>query len=176
AGEGRGATFEVRLPLLEYAAARGETTPADTERQQAGAAKLAERQAALGGLRILIVEDEPDARLLLRKALERYGATVVACELAGEALTALEHSSFDCILSDIAMPGEDGYTFIERLRERDAARGDAMTPAIAFTAYAREEDRERALAAGFQLHLAKPTTPKELAEAVATVVGRTLNV
>ncbi|HEX8633854.1 MAG TPA: PAS domain S-box protein [Pyrinomonadaceae bacterium] len=173
AGEDRGATFEVRLPLLEYAK-RGESAPVETEPERA--TEPAERQTVLGGLRILIVEDEPDTRVLLGKALERYGATVQMCELAEEALAALERGSFDCILSDIAMPGEDGYTFIEKLRKRDAARGGATTPAIAFTAYAREEDRRRALDAGFQLHLAKPIAPKELAEAVAGVVGRTSNV
>ena len=175
AGEGQGATFAVRLPLLEYAK-RGETARSETGQRDGDAAELAARRATLGGLRILVVEDEPDTRVLLGKALERYGATVEACELADEALAALERRSFDCILSDIAMPGEDGYTFIEKLRERDAARGDGQTPAIALTAYAREEDRQRALAAGFQLHLAKPIAPKELAAAVANVVGRTSNV
>jgi len=171
AGEGRGATFEVRLPLLEYAK-RGELVPGAARQQHADAAELAERQTVLGGLRILVVEDEADTRMLLGKALERYGATVEACESADEALAWLERSSFDCILSDIAMPGEDGYTFIEKLRAGDAARGRNATPAIAFTAYAREEDKQRALDAGFQLHLAKPIAPKELAEAVAGVVGR----
>ncbi|HEY9404448.1 MAG TPA: PAS domain S-box protein [Pyrinomonadaceae bacterium] len=174
-GEGRGATFEVRLPLLEYAK-RGELVPGAAEQQQVGAAELAERQTVLGGLRILVVEDEADTRMLLGKSLERYGATVEACESADEALARLERSSFDCILSDIAMPGEDGYTFIEKLRAGDAAHGRNTTPAIAFTAYAREEDKQRALDAGFQLHLAKPIAPKELAEAVASVVGRTSKV
>ncbi|MDQ1613876.1 MAG: hypothetical protein QOG00_3807 [Pyrinomonadaceae bacterium] len=174
AGEGHGATFEVRLPLLEYAK-RGEALPGETEQTHVG--ELAERQTVLGGLRILIVEDEPDTRVLLGKALERFGATVQACELAEEALAALDAGSFDCILSDIAMPGEDGYTFIEKLRARGHSGGGQGTiPAIAFTAYAREEDKQRALAAGFQMHLAKPIAPKELAEAVATVVGRTSNV
>ncbi|HEX8129153.1 MAG TPA: PAS domain S-box protein [Pyrinomonadaceae bacterium] len=175
-GEGLGATFEVRLPLLEYAR-RDLAAPDETEQTHGNARELAERQALLGGLRILILEDDPDTRVLLGKALERFGASVEACALAEEALAALERTAFDCILSDIAMPGEDGYTFIEKLRERDAARGGAgTTPAIAFTAYAREEDRRRALAAGFQLHLAKPIAPKELAEAVAEVVGRTSKV
>ncbi|HEV2801616.1 MAG TPA: PAS domain S-box protein [Pyrinomonadaceae bacterium] len=175
-GEGRGATFEVRLPLLEYAR-RGETASGETAQREGSANEAAERQAMLGGLRILVVEDEPDTRVLLGKALERYGASVEACELAEEALDALERRTFDCILSDIAMPGEDGYTFIEKLRASDRAqRGGEQTPAIALTAYAREEDKQRALAAGFQLHLPKPVTPKELAEAVATVVGRTSKV
>jgi PAS domain S-box-containing protein len=182
AGAGRGATFEVRLPLLAYArrgeAVTGEVAPGEAEPPPPHAGELAERQTVLGGLRVLIVEDEPDTRLLLRKALERYGATVEACESVADALAALDARSFDCILSDIAMPGEDGYAFIKKLRARDAGRGGGRRsiPAIAFTAYAREEDKQRALAAGFQLHLAKPIAPKELAEAVATVVGRTSNV
>ncbi|HYP02110.1 MAG TPA: ATP-binding protein [Pyrinomonadaceae bacterium] len=169
AGAGKGATFKVMLPLLKYAK-RGETT-AQGETRLEDAGEQNERQAVLGGLRILIVEDEPDTRLLLKKSLERFGAIVEACESADEALTALEASAFDVILSDIAMPGEDGYTLIEKIREHDTA-----TPAIAFTAHARQEDKERALAAGFQLHLAKPIAPKELAEAVAGIVARTSNV
>ncbi|HJR06247.1 MAG TPA: ATP-binding protein [Pyrinomonadaceae bacterium] len=167
-GIGAGATFKVMLPLLEYTK---RTDASQGDMQLESASEHNERQTVLGGLRILIVEDEPDTRVLLRKALERFGAKVETCELAGEALAALETSAFDVILSDIAMPGEDGYMFIEKIRECHDA-----TPAIAFTAYAREEDKERALAAGFQLHLAKPIAPRELAEAVAVVVGRTSNV
>ena len=91
--------------------------------------------------------------------------------MAEEALDALAASAFDVVLSDIAMPGEDGYSLIEKIR----ARGNT-TPAIALTAYAREEDKQLALASGFQLHLAKPIAPKELAAAVAGVVRRTSNV
>ena len=166
AGEGHGATFEVRLPLLEHAN-QSESEPAGGD-----AGELPERRAVLGGLRILIVEDEPDTRLLLGKALERFGAAVETCESVEDALAALDRTPFDCILSDIGMPGADGYTFIEKLRARGAAHG-GTTPAVALTAYAHEEDRRRVIAAGFQLHLAKPIAPKELAEAVAAVVGRT---
>jgi PAS domain S-box-containing protein len=168
AGIGAGATFKVMLPLVEYAK-RADAAHGGAEIESAS--EHNERQAVLGGLRILIVEDEPDTRVLLRKALERFGAKVETCELAEEALAALDASEFDVILSDIAMPGEDGYALIEKIR----ARG-RRTPAIAFTAYAREEDKKRALAAGFQLHLAKPIAPRELAEAVANVVGRTSSV
>ncbi|HLL71188.1 MAG TPA: ATP-binding protein [Pyrinomonadaceae bacterium] len=168
-GIGAGATFKVMLPLIEYAK-RTDAAAAHVEGQVEGAGEDDERRTVLGDLRILIVEDEPDTRLLLKKSLERFGAKVEACELADEALAALEASSFDVILSDIAMPGADGYALMEKVRA-----GGRATPAIAFTAYAREEDKERALAAGFQLHLAKPIAPKELAEAVASVVGRTSN-
>ncbi|HEY0097411.1 MAG TPA: ATP-binding protein [Pyrinomonadaceae bacterium] len=164
-----GATFKVSLPLIEYAK-RGETATAGELRFE-GVGEPTGRQALLRGLHILIVEDEPDTRVLLKKALERYGAQVETRELAEEALDALAASAFDVVLSDIAMPGEDGYSFIEKIR----ARG-YTTPAIALTAYAREEDRQLALASGFQLHLAKPVAPKELAAAVADVVGRTSNV
>jgi CheY-like chemotaxis protein len=173
AGVGAGATFKVSLPLLEYVKRDDAATNIETKFEGATAdtREPAERQSVLGGLRILIVEDEPDTRVLLRKALERFGAQVEAREQVADALAALEESSFDVVLSDIAMPGEDGYSLIEKIRSRDHT-----LPAIALTAYAREEDKERALAAGFQLHLAKPIAPKELAEAVARVVGRTSNV
>ncbi|HEX8423843.1 MAG TPA: response regulator, partial [Pyrinomonadaceae bacterium] len=172
AGAGAGATFKVSLPLLEYAKRGDGTASGETTFEgAAGGRELPPQQSVLGGLRILIVEDEPDTRVLLRKVLERFGAQVEARELAEEALDALAESSFDVVLSDIAMPGEDGYSLIEKLR----ARGHTL-PAIAFTAYAREEDKQLALASGFQLHLAKPIAPKELAAAVANVVGRTTNV
>jgi CheY-like chemotaxis protein len=170
-GAGAGATFKVNLPLVEYAK-RGEATAVRaTEFDGANARELSGRQSVLGGLRILIVEDEPDTRVLLKKALERFGAQVETRELAEEALDALDESAFDVVLSDIAMPGEDGYSLIEKIR----ARGNNV-PAIAFTAYAREEDKQLALASGFQRHLAKPIAPNDLAAAVAEVVGRTSNV
>ena len=171
AGEGKGATFRVRLPLLAYAS-RGEAEQQTASAgDDTGEIKLSEQRTVLGGLRILVVDDDPDTRVLLGKVLERYGAKVRKCELAEDALAELERASFDVVLSDIAMPEEDGYMLIEKIRELDAGRGNA-TPAIALTAYAREEDKQRALAAGFQLHLAKPIAPKELAEAIAGVVGR----
>ena len=172
-GEGQGATFRVSLPLIERA--KRDDAPTSIEKQSdaatASTRELDARQAMLDGLRILIVEDEPDTRVLLRKALERFGAQVETREHAEGALAALAESSFDVLLSDIAMPGEDGYSLIEKIRARDHS-----LPAIALTAYAREEDKQQALAAGFQLHLAKPIAPKELAEAVAGVAGRTSKV
>ena len=171
AGAGAGATFKVSLPLVEYTR-RGDAANGETEFESAaGGRELSGQQALLGGLRILIVEDEPDTRALLKRALERFGAQVETRELAEEGLDALDESAFDVVLSDIAMPGEDGYSLIEKIR----ARGNPI-PAIAFTAYAREEDKRHALDSGFQLHLAKPLAPRELAAAVASVVGRTSNV
>jgi PAS domain S-box-containing protein len=172
-GLGAGATFKVSLPLVEYTKRGDAATNSETtfDGAAAGTRELSEQQAVLGGLRILIVEDEPDTRVLLKKALERFGAQVETRELVEEALHALDESAFDVVLSDIAMPGEDGYSLIEKIR----ARGNSI-PAIALTAYAREEDKQLALASGFQLHLAKPIAPKELAAAVASVAGRTSNV
>jgi CheY-like chemotaxis protein len=167
-GIGAGATFKVSLPLAEYTR-RGEAAAGETSLNNA--LELSEQRAMLGGLRILIVEDEPDTRVLLKKALERFGAQVETRELVEDALDVLVESAFDVVLSDIAMPGEDGYSLIEKIR----ARG-YTTPAIALTAYAREEDKQHALDSGFQLHRAKPIAPKELAAAVVRVVGRTPNV
>ena len=164
-GPGRGATFVARLPIgaLGRAAERS-----------AGAARTKSVAAAavdLGGLRIVVIDDEADARQLVQQLLADRGAEVHAAASAGEGLVLVAALRPDLVLSDIGMPELDGYDLIERLRELDAVRGGA-TPAIALTAFARDEDRERTLAAGYQLHLAKPVEPQELLAAVARLAGR----
>ena len=120
----------------------------------------------LHGVRVLVVDDDDDARQMISTVLSRSGAEVGASASASEALTELRHWKPDVLLSDIGMPHEDGYDLIRRVRALAAAQGGHV-PAAALTAYARDEDRERALAAGFQLHVAKPIGSIELISTVA---------
>ncbi|MBX6393478.1 MAG: response regulator, partial [Burkholderiales bacterium] len=166
-GEGQGATFTVHLPIPAVA-----STPAP-QRESADAAQpadaVSESEApSLAGLKVLIVDDEPDARMLLRRILAEYDAEVLVASNADEGLECLKRARPQLVVSDIGMPGKDGYRFISEVR---ALPPDASgrTPAIALTAFAREEDRRRALMAGFQLHIAKPVDPVALVLACARI-------
>lgn len=125
----------------------------------------------LEGLRVLVVDDEPDARELLRSLLGMYGIEVHVAASAAEALDGMEQFRPDVLVSDIGMPGEDGYGLIRRIREGEGRT--ASTPAVALTAYARREDRARALGAGFDMHMPKPVEPGELLIVLANL-GRRL--
>jgi CheY-like chemotaxis protein len=120
---------------------------------------------------VLLVEDEEDARAMLKSLLENCGASVDAVGSAAEAWEVLEGAGCDVMLSDIAMPDEDGYSLIGRVRGHAAARVKE-TPAVALTAYARDEDRERSLAAGFDAYLPKPVEPADLLAVLAGLVKR----
>ena len=157
-GRGQGATFTVRLPLAGGPEARRVTAPPALQGERPPAAPT------LRGVRVLVVDDDRDARESVAAVLEQAGATVRAVESAGDAVESLEHEPSDVLLSDIAMPGVDGYTLLGRARAR--LRGREI-PAAALTAYAASEDRSRALAAGFRAHLAKPVDPAELVAVVA---------
>jgi CheY-like chemotaxis protein len=126
---------------------------------------------ALEGVRVLLVEDEPDTREFLKTILEGCGAAVTAAGSAAEAFAALERAKPDVLVSDIGMPGENGYELIKRVRALPAERGGRV-PAVALTAYAGPKDRRRALLAGFHTHLAKPVEPDELLAVVASLGGR----
>jgi len=126
----------------------------------------------LGGVKILVVDDEPDARSLLRRILEDCEAVVCTASSANEALDRLETDRPDVLVSDIGLPNEDGYSLIRRIRALGPDRG-GKTRAIALTAYARAEDRMKAIVAGFQHHVAKPVEPVELITMVASLAGRT---
>jgi CheY-like chemotaxis protein len=122
------------------------------------------------GVRVLVVDDEKDACALLKRLLEDCDAIVTTVESADEAVNLLQGGKFDVLVSDIGMPGENGYSLIKRVRSLGAAScGDI--PAIALTAYARVEDRVMAIAAGFQMHIAKPVEPIELITMVAGARG-----
>jgi CheY-like chemotaxis protein len=161
-GTGCGATFVVTLPA---------TGVELTREHDAGALEL-EAPPALAGLRVLVLEDEPDARELVERVLQERGASTLAFASALEALDACAAQAPDVIVSDIGLPGVDGYEFIRRLRTSEGQRR-RTTPAAALTAFARSEDRRRALLAGFQTHLAKPVDPLELVVVVAALAGRT---
>jgi CheY-like chemotaxis protein len=161
AGEGQGASFTVTLPLMEGAVA----ALLPEEASEAAAASL--QRDGLAGLRVLVVDDAEDAREALSVLLGQYGARVTAVGSADEALSALERDRPHVLISDIAMPEQDGYTLIRKVRALDAARGGRV-PAAALTAYATPEDRLKALNAGYHDHLPKPVDPVVLVE---TVVG-----
>jgi CheY-like chemotaxis protein len=120
---------------------------------------------------VLLVDDEPDAREMLTEVLRRHQAHVTAVGSAQDALVELDRALPDVLISDIAMPDDDGYALIRKVRGRSAEQG-GQVPALALTAYAREEDRMRALACGFQVHVPKPVEPQELANVVASLAGR----
>ncbi|MET0621697.1 MAG: PAS domain S-box protein [Pyrinomonadaceae bacterium] len=170
AGLGLGSTFRLRLPLK--AAPRADE-PARAETAPPASRDGAPASASLAGTRVLLVEDEEDARAMLKALLESAGASVRMTGSAAEAWAAHVEGDCDVLVSDIGMPEEDGYSLIARVRERDARRG-VRTPAVALTAYAREEDRVRTLDAGFDAHLAKPVEPAELLSAVARLAGRSV--
>ena len=163
-GLGRGTTFTVRLPALPARAYS--VLPAD---HSASASMSDQLLPNLKGSTILIVDDEPDARALLERLLRDSGAQVIAASGAVEALHALEKQPVDLILSDVGMPGVDGYEFMRRLRSHADAVLRAI-PAIAVTAYAREGDRQRSASAGFQRHVSKPYSFPDLASAIASLV------
>jgi PAS domain S-box-containing protein len=167
-GQGLGATFVVELPLslLQVEAEDPERT--HPTQSMPGADVLA--LPKLADVRIFVVDDEPDARELLQKILEQQSAKVTAFASAQEALGALRQARPDIIVSDIGMPQTDGYQFMRTLRATEA-KGERI-PALALTAFARAEDRKRALLAGYQAHLAKPFDVAELILVVADLVGR----
>jgi CheY-like chemotaxis protein len=127
--------------------------------------------AELQGLRVLLVEDDEDTRDVVRRLLETAGASVLAAGSAAEGMELFRSQRPDLLLVDIAMPGEDGLTFMRRLRGLGVEQG-GQTPAAALTARAVLEDRLESLRAGFQAHMAKPVPPAELIEVMATLAGR----
>ncbi len=168
-GEGQGATFTVILPLMILHT--DVMTPVRVHPQIEGEVSL-NPNSLLYGLQVLVVDDEADARELLTTVLEECGARVIAVASAPEALSVLKQLKPDVLVSDIGMPDEDGYALMRTVRAIAAERGGQI-PAMALTAYARSEDRIRALQAGFQMHMPKPLEPAELIAAVANLAGRT---
>ena len=156
-GEGQGATFTVQLPLSA-------TLPLE----RATAERPIASGAALAGLRLLVVEDEPDTREMVASTLESHGAHVVALSGAEEALRWLATQRADLLVSDVAMPRMDGCTLIREIRRTGPAWAAAI-PAVALSAFARPEDRRRALEAGFQDYLTKPVEPEVLVARVAAL-------
>jgi signal transduction histidine kinase/ActR/RegA family two-component response regulator len=168
-GLGRGATFRVCLPL----AAVGWAAPAHSPHQAKPTNRTAPTSSDvdLTGLKILVVDDQPDARELVSRVLRDHNAEVTSAGSAEEGLTLLQRSRPDVLISDIGMPSVDGYEFLRRVRALGRGTGGSI-PAIALTAFARSEDRTRALREGFQVHVAKPVEPEELVVSVASLVRR----
>jgi CheY-like chemotaxis protein len=161
-GAGRGSTFTVRLPLREAADAAGDATAEwRSDGARKGGAPALGDATQLDGVTVLVVDDEPDARELLTAILEHHGATVTATGSAEEALAAVEERAPGVLVSDIGMPGADGYELMRRLRALPDPERRA-TPAVALTGFARPEDGARALEAGFAAHLSKPVEPLAL--------------
>jgi len=168
AGEGLGATFSTTFPLLALSteaygveAAGGDSRDCQTLNSR----------FRLEGLRVLVVDDEPDTRQVISAVISKSGAEVKTCASVPEALETLQRWKPDILMSDIGMPGEDGYSLIRKVRSLSVESG-GLTPAAALTAYAREDDRQQALAAGFQMHVAKPIGSMELISTVACLAGR----
>ena len=165
-GEGKGATFTVTLPLMLVHA---EPLESDRIHPEYGESTSAETPPTLEGVSVLVVDDERDTREMLKIMIGHFGAEVNACASSSEAMTILRDWRPDVIVSDIEMPGEDGYELMRRVRRLEATRGVSQVPAVALTAYARVEDRMRALAAGYQMHIAKPAEPAELAAVISSL-------
>ncbi|WP_437632035.1 hybrid sensor histidine kinase/response regulator [Sorangium sp. So ce854] len=166
-GDGRGATFTVTLPAQAAASSAHDGPPAVPR----PVALDGDGATPLRGLHVLLVEDEPDAREMLAFLLEETGAQVTTAGSTGEAMRVLERLRPDVLVSDIGMPGESGYTLIQQVRAAGRAEIRGI-PAVALTAYARIEDRRRALAAGFQRHVPKPIDPSGLVKVIADLAGR----
>ncbi|MDZ8225049.1 ATP-binding protein [Nostoc sp. ChiVER01] len=158
-GEGRGATFTVLLPTIEL----------QQEQQIKESEVKTNNLSALRGLQILVVDDSPDTRELVTFILQQSGAEVISVSSVAEALEALVRLKPDVLVSDIGMPDEDGYALIRTLRISEAAR-EKKIPAVALTAFARDEESKLALEAGFHVHLSKPIEPDKLVTVVANLV------
>jgi CheY-like chemotaxis protein len=157
----------VRLPLTAA------TQTGETGERRTAPAPVPEA-GRLDGLRVLVVDDEAEARELFASILESAGARVITAASAVEALTLLSGNPQDVLLSDIEMPNQDGYDLVKEALDLAGRRGDSLA-AVAVTAYARSEDKARALAAGYLWHLAKPVEPAELISVVGTVTARSGN-
>jgi PAS domain S-box-containing protein len=167
-GEGKGTTFTVSLPFVNFRRGSGRA-----ERLPAGAVGHAEINCppSLQGLRVLAVDDEADTREMIRAVLEHCKMEVITAASASDALEAIVQLRPDILISDLGMPGEDGYALIAKVRALPAERGGHI-PAAALTAYVRGEDRVKVLRSGFQLHVSKPLEPNELVAVVANLAGR----
>lgn len=168
-GEGLGATFIVKVPLI---ATRFDKPDGDGRLPASGGTILLEPPSRLEGVSVMVVDDEPDTREMLRIMIGQLGAEVRACASSEEAMRLLSEWRPDVIVSDIEMPDEDGYELMRKVRRSEANSGDRKVPAIALTAYGRVEDRVRALSVGYQMHIAKPAEPEELAAVIANLAAR----
>ncbi len=166
-GEGTGSTFTVALPI-----GISQNSPPDPDAVTVDENTTANHSLNLAGLQVLVVDDDRDTGELIAQVLAEYGVQTTVVLSAAEALAATERSRHDILISDIGMPDEDGYVLIRKIRQREAGYSKPI-PAIALTAFAREEERQQALLAGFHLHVAKPVEPLKLATALAEIAQQT---
>lgn len=166
-GQDKGATFIVKLPVASPKSIEKPSNPAEISHQG-----LSNYLWSLDGLRVLVVDDDPDTCDLIATVLAQYGVNVTTVSSAHQALEAIADLKPDILVSDIGMPGENGYQLIRKVRELEA-EGGGKIPAVALTGFAREEDRRKAIQAGFQMHVPKPVEPAHLATVVATLVSQT---
>jgi PAS domain S-box-containing protein len=166
-GEGQGTTFIVALPI---SVARSDDSGRHERPNFAEVDLFSVGLPSLAGLTVLVVDDEPDARTLVSRIVEERGARAVTAQSGEEAFRLLNTEPIDILVTDIGMPDYDGYKFIQQIRVSEPKRVRNI-PAIALTAYARAEDRQRALLAGYQMHLAKPVEPRELIAGIASLLN-----
>jgi CheY-like chemotaxis protein/anti-sigma regulatory factor (Ser/Thr protein kinase) len=166
-GEGQGATFTVRLP----AATAHEIQLAAIASDMSSSDALEEETSLLEGACVLVVDDDDESRLVIGAHLEAHGARVITAASAAAALNLVQREHVDVIVTDVGMPGEDGYALMRKIRGLPMP-ALASLPAAALTAFARDEDRDKALHAGFQLHLRKPVEARTLVDAVAKLANR----
>jgi PAS domain S-box-containing protein len=163
-GEGRGATFTIRLPIDRES---GAAAPSETAAR--GPLHAAGPSSALRGRKVLVVEDHDDARELVASVIGAAGAEVTSATSTGEALKLLGETAPDLLVADLGLPGEDGYTLLKRIRSMNTPYAAGL-PAVALTAYARPSDRDRALAVGFLRYVIKPVDPEELVAVLASIL------
>ncbi len=166
-GDNTGATFIVKLPLAPVRTGESREHPTAMRLSAVDGEHI-----PLDGVTVLVVDDETDARELIGEVLLQCGAAVLTASSADEGLKLLQSQRPNVVISDIGMPDKDGYQFMRDLRRISAVKG-GNTPAIALTAFARSEDRTRAMVAGYQIHISKPIEPQELIATVASLAGRT---
>ena len=174
-GPGRGATFKLRLPVLSINSVPGSKTAArdlTLTRARVTDGLSIECPPRLDGVRVLVVDDDSDTRQMLKAVLSECQADVITAASAAEAIEEIERRKPDVLVSDLGMPEQDGYELIKKVREMESADHTARIPALALTAYAKAEDRVRALASGYQVHLSKPVEPAEFVLVVANLAGR----
>ncbi|MGH9957739.1 MAG: ATP-binding response regulator, partial [Pyrinomonadaceae bacterium] len=168
-GNGEGSTFTISLPIAPNPQVAGKEKSQATDLESC-TQSIAESKM-LEGVRILVVDDEADSRDFISAVLTRSGAKVRCSESAAEALREFHEWKPDLVVTDIGLPHEDGYFLIENVR-KIKAKWAQKVPAVALTAYATSEDRDRALAAGFQLHVPKPIEPTKLVTSIVSAIGR----
>jgi CheY-like chemotaxis protein len=168
-GRNQGSTFTIALPvsLSDTIASNGDD---DHEIYENGNEKVLITPEVLHGVRVLVVDDEPDSRDLLTNILTRCGSDVRCSESAADAMKTFQEWNPDVLVSDIGMPNEDGYSFIRRVRKLKSE--GSRIPAVALTAYATDEDRLEALSAGFQIHVTKPIEPESFVTSLVAVLDR----